>query len=285
MASTSVSEQASSTEKHAHTSLEDVVVQAATDRDGGDGSKNLKGLRHFSRLVADKVQLKGTTTYNVVADELVEELATQARDIEGKPDQKNIRRRVYDALNVLMAMDIIAKDKKEIKWVGFPTDSGGRRELESLKKRNEDIRAMIAEQKRRREEKVLREQRLNQMAEFNVARESQASRNALSYDEPTREKTIHMPFIVMQCSRDTDVEVHIDEDRNEYLFAFSNPFSVHKDVDLIGMLPKSENSASPRTVTPNGVGAASQAGGDSQLEWPSNARGFWNHDAGGYGGP
>ncbi|KAI9247723.1 hypothetical protein BDA99DRAFT_425769, partial [Phascolomyces articulosus] len=35
-------------------------------------------------------------------------------------DQKNIRRRVYDALNVLMAMDIIAKDKKEIRWLGIP---------------------------------------------------------------------------------------------------------------------------------------------------------------------
>ena len=37
--------------------------------------------------------------------------------------QKNIRRRVYDALNVLMAMDIITKEKKEIRWVGLPTHS------------------------------------------------------------------------------------------------------------------------------------------------------------------
>lgn len=35
-------------------------------------------------------------------------------------DEKNIRRRVYDALNVLMAMDIISKDKKEIQWKGLP---------------------------------------------------------------------------------------------------------------------------------------------------------------------
>ena len=38
---------------------------------------------------------------------------------------KNIRRRVYDALNVLMAMNIISKDKrkKEIKWIGLPNNS------------------------------------------------------------------------------------------------------------------------------------------------------------------
>lgn len=38
-------------------------------------------------------------------------------------DEKNIRRRVYDALNVLMAMDIISKDKKDIQWKGLPRTS------------------------------------------------------------------------------------------------------------------------------------------------------------------
>ncbi len=36
-------------------------------------------------------------------------------------DDKNVRRRVYDALNVLMAVDILYKDKKTITWKGFPT--------------------------------------------------------------------------------------------------------------------------------------------------------------------
>lgn len=35
-------------------------------------------------------------------------------------DEKNIRRRIYDALNVLMAMDIIIKEKKQIQWKGLP---------------------------------------------------------------------------------------------------------------------------------------------------------------------
>lgn len=82
-----------------------------------------KGLRHFSMKVCEKVKEKGVTTYNEVADELVQE------EIEGQPidpmnyDQKNIRRRVYDALNVLMAMNIISKEKKEIRWIGLPSSS------------------------------------------------------------------------------------------------------------------------------------------------------------------
>lgn len=48
-------------------------------------------------------------------------------------DEKNIRRRVYDALNVLMAMDIISKDKKEIQWKGLPRTSLN--DIEELKVR------------------------------------------------------------------------------------------------------------------------------------------------------
>lgn len=46
---------------------------------------------------------KGSTSYNEVADELVQELATEGDFGPGKEtqyDDKNIRRRVYDALNV-----------------------------------------------------------------------------------------------------------------------------------------------------------------------------------------
>ncbi|KAM0871400.1 hypothetical protein ACQ4PT_039406 [Festuca glaucescens] len=69
---------------------------------------------------------------HLVADELVAEFADPNSNI-GSPDpdnpnaqqydEKNIRRRVYDALNVLMAMDIISKDKKEIQWKGLPRTS------------------------------------------------------------------------------------------------------------------------------------------------------------------
>jgi transcription factor Dp-1 len=46
-------------------------------------------------------------------------------------DEKNIRRRVYDALNVLIATEIISKDKKEIQWRGLPRTSMN--DMEELK--------------------------------------------------------------------------------------------------------------------------------------------------------
>lgn len=41
--------------------------------------KGGKGLRHFSMKVCEKVQKKGTTTYNEVADELVAEFTDPSR--------------------------------------------------------------------------------------------------------------------------------------------------------------------------------------------------------------
>lgn len=58
-------------------------------------------------------------------------------------DMKNIRRRVYDALNVLMAMNIIEKEKKEIRWVGLPTSS-----LQECRK--------LEEEKAKRQERIQR---------------------------------------------------------------------------------------------------------------------------------
>ena len=113
--------------------------------------------------VYEKVKQKRVTTYNQVADELVNEycLSSLNKDSHGSSqsshaisasqnsidfwtyDQKNVRRRVYDALNVLMAMNIISKEKKEIKWIGLPCNKKQEcQELEAEKmKKIERIKA------------------------------------------------------------------------------------------------------------------------------------------------
>jgi hypothetical protein len=90
-----------------------------------------------------------------VADELVQEFATPGvgiSSIEQQFDQKNIRRRVYDALNVLMAMNIINKEKKEIKWLGLPTNSmqecttlekDRQKRIERLKQKTQQLHDLI----------------------------------------------------------------------------------------------------------------------------------------------
>ena len=59
---------------------------------------------------------------------------------------KNIRRRVYDALNVLMAMNIIAKDRKDIRWIGLPTSAA--QEVENIEDQKKKIQQRLTEKRR-----------------------------------------------------------------------------------------------------------------------------------------
>lgn len=104
--------------------------------------------------VCQKVKEKGVTTYNEVADELVNE-ETDSNPANGANfDQKNIRRRVYDALNVLMAMNIISKEKKEIRWLGLPTTS--QQECEDIEMENMEIKKRIDDKERQLKELLLK---------------------------------------------------------------------------------------------------------------------------------
>ncbi|EPQ14838.1 Transcription factor Dp-1 [Myotis brandtii] len=169
------------------------------------GEKNGKGLRHFSMKVCEKVQRKGTTSYNEVADELVAEFSAADNHIlpnESAYDQKNIRRRVYDALNVLMAMNIISKEKKEIKWIGLPTNSA--QECQNLEQ--------IA---------------FKNLVQRNRQAEQQANR------PPPPNSVIHLPFIIVNTSKKTVIDCSISNDKFEYLFNFDNTFEIHDDIEVL----------------------------------------------------
>ncbi|KAK9839829.1 hypothetical protein WJX81_004853 [Elliptochloris bilobata] len=200
----------------------------------GGGRQGGKGLRHFSMKVCQKVEGKGRTTYNEVADELVHEFA--APSAQGSPssaafDEKNIRRRVYDALNVLMAMDIISKDKKEIRWQGLPAAPADR--AERLRAERGKLRARLLQQ-----HAYLRELAKQQTAYRNLIMghaETPAARlaaaNAAGNDAPT---PLPLPFILIQVHPNAPVEIQISEDNRQAQFDFQNTcFRILGDEDVL----------------------------------------------------
>lgn len=78
--------------------------------------RNYRGLKNIAKIVSIKICEKGTTCYREIADEVVLELAnTEKRSLK---DERSIRRRVYDALNILLAMKFIKKERRSIQWHG-----------------------------------------------------------------------------------------------------------------------------------------------------------------------
>eukprot|EP00966_Prymnesium_polylepis_P225218 5209329-Prymnesium_polylepis.1 len=125
-------------------------------------------LRHFSLKVCRSVEARGRTTYSEVADDLVAEALGSSSD-EGEKDEKNIRRRVYDALNVLVALDVVRKDSKLIFWNGFPEHLAlGALQLEQDKRAEQAARV---ERKHRQLQEMLQQQvAFRRLIERNAAR-------------------------------------------------------------------------------------------------------------------
>ncbi|KAM8953208.1 transcription factor Dp-2 [Pelodytes ibericus] len=191
------------------------------------GEKSGKGLRHFSMKVCEKVQNKGTTSYNEVADELVAEFTSSAGHMptDSAYDQKNIRRRVYDALNVLMAMNIISKEKKEIKWIGLPSNSV--QECENLEMEKQRRIERIKQKRAQLQELLLQQIAFKHLVQRNRQNEQQ------SHSPPAANSTIKLPFIIVNTSKRTVIDCSISSDKFEYLFNFDNAFEIHDDIEVL----------------------------------------------------
>ncbi|CAG0883111.1 unnamed protein product [Cyprideis torosa] len=196
--------------------------------------KGNKGLRHFSMRVCEKVQKKGVTTYNEVADELVAELTnfsatgnvpiTAAQQL----DQKNIRRRVYDALNVLMAMGILAKERKEIRWIGLPTNTA------------EEVVKLQQEQEQRLARVRAKTQRLQELLMQQIYYKNLISRNKLEETstgkKPAPSSFVSLPFLLMDTDKDTVIDCSISNNKAEYLFNFSAIFQLKDETGILRSL-------------------------------------------------
>lgn len=82
-------------------------------------TRSTRGLKYLSSWVRDTVIQTGATTYQNVASALIEGLDAEAeRDgihiVQNPTEAKNVRWRVYDALNVLIAAGVLRKNEKKM---------------------------------------------------------------------------------------------------------------------------------------------------------------------------
>ncbi|TVU30578.1 hypothetical protein EJB05_22208 [Eragrostis curvula] len=229
--------------------------------------KNGRGLRQFSMRVCEKVESKGRTTYNEVADELVAEFSDPNNIDSPDPDnpnaqqydEKNIRRRVYDALNVLMAMEIISKDKKEIQWKGLPRTS-----MDEV----EELKTEIIGMKGRIDKKSAY---LQDLQDQYVSLQNLVQRNEQLYgsgdDAPSG--GVALPFILVKTRPHATVEVEISEDMQLVHFDFnSTPFELQDDSFVLKAMGLSGKEETEVVQVP--------AANGGEVECSSTPTDYWN---------
>ena len=187
-------------------------------------SSALRGLRHVSAKICRKVQ-QGNTTYNDVAEEIYQQIKAEEEEDGGdkKCDDKNVRRRVYDALNVLMAVDVIAKDSNRgIIWKGIPDES--KRICNKLTAERERRRRKIREKQEALQEQVMHHVSYRNLVLHNQRRER--------YLQPGIEK-LPIPFITLNAHPYAIINCDASRELSHLQVDVNVPFAVHDDNSVL----------------------------------------------------
>ncbi|XP_017365270.1 transcription factor Dp family member 3 [Cebus imitator] len=189
------------------------------------------GLQHFSMKVWEKVQKKGTTSSKEVVGELVAEFKAANNHLsphELACDLKNVKRRIYDALNVLMAMNIISREGKMIKWIGLiGLSTSSAQDCQSLQVEREKILERIKEKESQLQQLILQQIAFKTLVQKNRYAEEQGSQ------QPPPSSVIHLPFVTVSTSKKSVINCSISNDRFDYLFHFEDSFEVHDYTEVL----------------------------------------------------
>lgn len=228
------------------------------------------GLRICAKDVCDKVFEKGRTTYFEVANEIVgDSLGT------GDVDEKNLKRRVYDALNVLMALNIVHKERnkeKTISWVGLPTSGN------SEQKSHLQTEKLTLQRRVKHKEGVLKELLLQHVAFKRLLERNR--KNEDDFEKKHSKAVVQLPFIVVNMSRETKIDCSISEDQFEYHIKFNKCFELHDELEILKLLgladPQNAELMLPKKLR-HYLSNEPQMGGSSSLSASLTSRLSSNH--------
>jgi len=238
------------------------------DPNSDSKNRSSRGLRVLSLKVKDIVCEKKETSYKEVAESLIGEVGGKIRgksmgDTNSK-DEQNVKRRVYDALNVLIAADILKKKGKTV----FCDDSIVNTGLNKRKKSKEEkdhLEQQINELKKRTRHKsealqellfkclaiknLLKRNREREKIQNGHGKEdnakasvkSKSDKNEIKQEEGTspvlrssNDEMIKFPFIVLlNNSQQYSMTLNMSPTKRQLTILSRNPLSIFGDIDVL----------------------------------------------------
>ena len=196
---------------------------------------NLKIQKHslinISNLVYDFLKKTVHTTGN--------EVTTHIKDIiqsnNNQPNQKNIQRRVYDAINVMCAVGLIKKNKQEIKFINYKNKNNAIKSINNINEEKEEEKSDETEEKINEKNNELQEKR-NQLIKSYLTLKFYEKYNKLNKTNPLRmyENKLEFPFDLIIYDKTSDFHMQSKDDSSRYLllsnseFIHLNPYEIIK---------------------------------------------------------
>ncbi|KAL0217507.1 hypothetical protein RCL1_008088 [Eukaryota sp. TZLM3-RCL] len=199
-------------------------------------SSSKSGLKSFARSVAEIVFQQQSTDYNRISEQLLK------NNTDKTLSQTNLRRRVYDALNVLRALELIEITNKTISWSGFarlksslepsdlptiPPPSQPRPYTSPLSSSQYDSNVDHLRCEISRKKMVVQE-----LAKKDVFYKCLAQRNQACYN--FTQDRLQCPFYVIDCGK--DAEIRMESTLNSLKISAFSKLTVTESRDLVDVL-------------------------------------------------
>lgn len=260
--------------------------QKSRKTNGGVNKGAATGLKSFAQCVANKLRIIGNAPYTTIADELVSDAINKfQRDGESYNEaevDKNVRRRVYDALNVFCAVGMVLRCGKQVEWRGtahlFRVEKNkpetecmcdGKLErksfdidqqcdcqgtvLKKLRNKVDLIKRQIMEKRERLKELRHEQICVQQIVRRNAARDDQRLTTGsdvlvsddLEFVRPDPNR-VDLPFIMVSTAHTTDVAIHMENSREQVSLQFDSKFRIHDGFSVVRQVCERDSQISTR---------------------------------------
>ena len=215
---------------------------------------NLKIQKHslinISNLVYDFLKKTVHTTGNDVTTHIKNIIQSN----NNQPNQKNIQRRVYDAINVMCAVGLIKKNKQEIKFINYKNKNNAIKSINNINEEKEEEKSDETQEKINEKNNELQEKR-NQLIKSYLTLKFYEKYNKLNKTNPLRmyENKLEFPFDLIIYDKTSDFHMQSKDDSSRYLllsnseFIHLNPYEIIKKLisyDIFLKLNENSNNVS-----------------------------------------
>ena len=195
------------------------------EKNGGETQKH--SLINISKLVFEFLKAVGHTTGNEVTSHIKNVIYSKNNS---QPNQKNIQRRVYDAINVMCAAGLIRKNRQEIQFIkrtdqenhnhgaNDETNSNEKKEEEKSDEIEEKIKAKIKELEDKRKKLIKNYLTMKFYEKYYKLNDA--------YPQRKFQKKLEFPFDLIKYDSSSPIKITSKDDASRYLL-LSNSELVH----------------------------------------------------------
>ena len=205
------------------------------------------GLKEISKRVMEIIKQSGQTTYKAISDQIVNEIKINEDNSKEKKDEKNIRRRIYDSLNVMKSMKLFHRDKnsKTIMW-NYEQEFDPLNEIENKnegKDNNNDFKVEsgnIVELKKTIKEK---KEKCKLLSQELTGLKNVLERNNRENENIKESDKLYFPFIVIEfkSNKDPKINIALNENQTNAHLGFDEADTMYGDLDMVSKIGNHPN--------------------------------------------